>query len=333
MGLLEEATSVCLYVGLWITLSAGVILYNKWILTGFGFPFPVTLTMFHMFFCSVLAFVLVRVLKVVKSVNMTRDTYINKIVPIGFLFAIVLWMGNSAYVYLSVAFIQMVKALMPAVVYCVGVVFKVEVFNRKTMANMLSIALGVAIASFGEINFNAFGFSLLMASLVSEAVRVVSIQLLLTSCDIKLNSVTTLYYVSPVCFAFLTVPFVFLELPKLLSADDVNVNPFIFLSNATLAFALNVSIYLLIGKTSALTMNVAGVIKDWILIFISSVLFDAPISGVQLAGYFLAFLAVMYYNYAKIQEREQMSGALNSSNMNSSTSKGGEEMQPKGNNA
>ena len=67
MGLLEEATSVCLYVGLWITLSAGVILYNKWILTGFGFPFPVTLTMFHMFFCSVLAFVLVRVLKVVKS--------------------------------------------------------------------------------------------------------------------------------------------------------------------------------------------------------------------------------------------------------------------------
>jgi hypothetical protein len=30
------------------------------------------------------------------------------------------------------------------------------------------------------------------------AVRVVSIQILLTSADIKLNSVTTLYYVSPV---------------------------------------------------------------------------------------------------------------------------------------
>ena len=37
-------------------------------------------------------------------------------------------LGNSAYVYLSVAFIQMVKALMPCVVYLVGVAFKVESF-------------------------------------------------------------------------------------------------------------------------------------------------------------------------------------------------------------
>ena len=325
MGLFEDAIAVYSYVGLWISLSAGVILYNKYILTGFGFPFPVTLTMFHMAFCSALAFVLVRVLKVVKGVNMSRDVYIQKIVPIGFLFAIVLWMGNSAYVYLSVAFIQMVKALMPAVVYLVGIAFRVEQFKTKTMANMLTIAGGVAIASFGEINFNGFGFSLLMASLVSEAIRVVSIQLLLTSADIKLNSVTTLYYVSPVCFAFLTVPFVFLELPRLLSAEDINVNPAVLLSNATLAFALNISIYLLIGKTSALTMNVAGVIKDWILIFISSMLFDAPISAVQLLGYFLAFLAVCHYNYAKIKERE----SANLSSASSNQGHAGQEMQHK----
>ena len=87
-----------------------------------------------------------------------------------------------------------------------------------------AVAVGVAVASYGELNFHAFGFALLMASIACEAVRVVSIQLLLTAADIKLNSVTTLYYVSPACFAFLTVPFVFLELPRLLTADDVNVN-------------------------------------------------------------------------------------------------------------
>ena len=98
MGLLEDAIAVYSYVGLWISLSAGVILYNKYILTSFGFPFPVTQTMMHMAFCSVLAFVIVRVLKLVKGVNMTRDVYVQKIVPVGFLFAIVLWLGNSAYV-------------------------------------------------------------------------------------------------------------------------------------------------------------------------------------------------------------------------------------------
>jgi hypothetical protein len=162
-----------------------------------------------------------------------------------------------------------------------------------------------------------------MASIACEAVRVVSIQLLLTAADIKLNSVTTLYYVSPACFAFLTVPFVFLELPRLLTADDVNVNPAVLLSNATLAFALNVSVYLLIGKTSALTMNVAGVIKDWILIFISSMLFDAPISALQLWGYLLAFAAVCYYNYTKFKEREAASAA------GAGAERGGKEMPQK----
>ena len=32
------------YVTLWIGLSIGVILYNKWILAYSGFPYPVTLT-------------------------------------------------------------------------------------------------------------------------------------------------------------------------------------------------------------------------------------------------------------------------------------------------
>ncbi len=36
-----------------------------------------------------------------------------------------------------------------------------------------------------------------------------------------------------------------------------------------LAAALNMAIFLLIGKTSALTMNIAGVVKDWILIGLS----------------------------------------------------------------
>jgi hypothetical protein len=88
-----------------------------------------------------------------------------------------------------------------------------------------------------------------------------------------------------------------------INAEDINLNPVVLLSNDTLAFALNLSVYLLIGETSALTMNVAGVIKEWILIFLSSLLFDAPISAMQLWGYFLAFAAVCYYNYQKYLEQ------------------------------
>lgn len=48
------------YVTIWIALSATVIMYNKWILAYSGFPFPIALTLWHMVFCSLLAFALVR---------------------------------------------------------------------------------------------------------------------------------------------------------------------------------------------------------------------------------------------------------------------------------
>lgn len=45
------------------------------------------------------------------------------------------------------------------------------------------------------------------------------------------------------------------------------------------------AVFLLIGKTSALTMNIAGVIKDWMLIFFSYYIFKAPVTTLNLAGY------------------------------------------------
>lgn len=59
----------------------------------------------------------------------------------------------------------------------------------------------------------------------------------------------------------------------------------VLLSNALAAFALNLAVFLLIGKTSALTMNIAGVIKDWMLIFFSYYVFHAPVTALNLAGY------------------------------------------------
>ena len=50
------------------------------------------------------------------SGSMTTEEYFRKIVPVAALFAVSLWLSNSAYLYLSVAFIQMVKAQMPCVV-------------------------------------------------------------------------------------------------------------------------------------------------------------------------------------------------------------------------
>lgn len=55
-----------------------------------------------------------------KSVKMTGRVYLRAIVPIGLMFSLSLICGNMTYLYLSVAFIQMLK-----VCVCGAIPFKV----------------------------------------------------------------------------------------------------------------------------------------------------------------------------------------------------------------
>ncbi|KAI4344123.1 hypothetical protein L6164_011391 [Bauhinia variegata] len=48
-------------------------------------------------------------------------------------------------------------------------------------------------------------------------------------------------------------------------------------------------------------MNVAGVVKDWLLIAFSWSVIKDTVTPINLIGYGLAFLAVGYYNHSKLQ--------------------------------
>ncbi|KAF8390300.1 hypothetical protein HHK36_024826 [Tetracentron sinense] len=291
------------YVAIWIFLSFTVIVYNKYILDRklYNWPFPISLTMIHMSFCSVLAFLLVRVFQVVDSVSMTRDLYISSVIPIGALYSLSLWFSNSAYIYLSVSFIQMLKALMPVAVYSIGVGLKKDVFKSDVMANMIAISLGVAVAAYGEAQFNAWGVFLQLSAVSFEATRLVLIQVLLAAKGISLNPITSLYYIAPCCLVFLSIPWFYVEFPIIRETSSLHFDYPVFLFNSFCAFALNLAVFLLVGKTSALTMNVAGVVKDWLLIAFSWSVIRDTVTEVNLIGYGIAFLGVCYYNHSKLQ--------------------------------
>ncbi|XP_019192517.1 PREDICTED: probable sugar phosphate/phosphate translocator At2g25520 [Ipomoea nil] len=302
-GVLKKILLSYSYVAVWIFLSFTVIVYNKYILDRklYNWPYPISLTMIHMGFCSSLAYLLVRVFKVVDPVSMSWELYLKSVVPIGLLYSLSLWLSNSAYIYLSVSFIQMLKALMPVAVYSIGVVFKKESFKSDTMANMVSISVGVAIAAYGEAKFDSWGVFLQLGAVAFEATRLVMIQILLTSKGITLNPITSLYYVAPCCLVFLSVPWIFVEFPVLKETSSFHFDYLIFGTNSLCAFALNLAVFLLVGKTSALTMNVAGVVKDWLLIAFSWSVIKDTVTAINLFGYGLAFLGVGYYNHSKLQ--------------------------------
>ena len=84
---------------------------------------------------------------------------------------------------------------------------------------------------------------------------------------------------------FLFIPWLFLE-KDVLDVTQISSNIWIFLSNAFCALALNLIVFLVIGRTSAVTVRVAGVLKDWILIALSTLVFpESSITGLNAAGY------------------------------------------------
>ncbi|KAK2364824.1 hypothetical protein P8452_67710 [Trifolium repens] len=293
-----------IYLLVYISLSSGVILYNKWVLSTlyFNFPFPITLTMIHMAFSGGVAFVLIRVLKVVAPIKMTFHIYITCVVPISAFFAASLWFGNTAYLYISVAFIQMLKALMPVATFLVAVTLGTEKLRCDVFWNMVLVSVGVVISSYGEIHFNVLGTVYQVSGIAAEALRLVLTQVLLQNKGLTLNPITSLYYIAPCSFVFLFIPWYILEKPEM-EAPHMEFNFWIFFSNALCALALNFSTFLVIGRTGAVTIRVAGVLKDWLLISLSTVLFpESKITGLNVIGYAIALSGVVCYNYLKIRD-------------------------------
>jgi len=82
-----------------------------------------------------------------------------------------------------------------------------------------------------------------------------------------------------------------LEKP-IMDVTHIQFNFWIFFSNAVCALALNFSIFLVIGRTGAVTIRVAGVLKDWILIALSTVIFpESAITGLNIIGYAIGILS------------------------------------------
>lgn len=246
----------------WIALSALLILFNKWLLTDYQFAFPVTLTMMHMVFCFTLSAILIS-LDFVPAVKMTRPVFLRQIVPIGALFAGTLYCGNAAYLHLSVSFLQMLKALMPTATYACGVLYGLEKPSSRTISIMVVITVGVMIASYGELQFVWTGVILQLIGIATESNRIVLIQRLMQDTGIKMNPIQSMYYICPICFLFL-IPLYFIFEHKRLTSQytiyfltEYNAS-LLFSMNMFVAFGLNVSVYLLVGNTSALTMNIAG---------------------------------------------------------------------------
>eukprot|EP01006_Ploeotia_vitrea_P010563 TRINITY_DN27420_c0_g1_i1.p1 TRINITY_DN27420_c0_g1~~TRINITY_DN27420_c0_g1_i1.p1 ORF type:complete len:343 (-),score=14.76 TRINITY_DN27420_c0_g1_i1:91-1119(-) len=288
----------------WMVVSGSVVLHNKWLLSTFDFHYPSTMTMFHMGFSFCMALLVTKLgpKGMVEVPSLTARQFCSSVLPIGVLYAVMLVCSNYSYLYLSVALIQMVKASLPVLVFGVSVLMGILVFDVKLLGAVLFISFGVSQVALGQLNLHVQGFILQISALCVEACRLVLIEILLKQRGINLNALSTVLVVCPTTFLCLTIPVYFLEGAEFTRVlGMVGENPFVFLLNCGLAFLLNIAVFLLIGKTSALTMNIAGIAKDTLVISVSQMIFESKIYMRSVVGFAVAIVGVAAYNYFKLQ--------------------------------
>ncbi|KAM7221739.1 Triose-phosphate Transporter family domain containing protein [Rhypophila decipiens] len=289
------------YIGSWIFFSNTTILFNKWLIDTKGFRYPVILTCWHLIFATIATQLLARTTTLLDSrhnAKMSGRLYLRAIVPVGLLYSASLVCSNMVYLYLSVAFIQMLKAAAPVAVLFVAWAWGVENPSLQKLLNILVIVAGVALASFGEIAFSWAGFMYQLGGIVFEAMRLVMIQVLLSEerGAAKMDPLVSLYYYAPVCAVMNMLVALATEAFRFEFADLGKTGYGLLLLNAAVAFMLNVSSVFLIGKTSSLVMTLTGILKNILLVIASVMIWHTSITFLQFVGYGIALAGLVYYS-------------------------------------
>eukprot|EP00510_Aplanochytrium_minuta_P009152 CAMPEP_0184061414 /NCGR_PEP_ID=MMETSP0956-20121227/11481_1 /TAXON_ID=627963 /ORGANISM="Aplanochytrium sp, Strain PBS07" /LENGTH=343 /DNA_ID=CAMNT_0026357871 /DNA_START=115 /DNA_END=1146 /DNA_ORIENTATION=- len=265
-----------------------------------------TLTLFTLCFSSFSCILFVHTfgIELKHSKTVTPKFYIETVMPIGFLTAGTIVMGMVSYLFLTVSFIQMLKAFTPVMTLGFLVMAKLDKPSRSILGSVLVICLGTAVAGSGEMNFSLVGVLCMITAQVCEALRLVFTQIMLQ--NLKFNVLETLYYVTPACALWVFIAAMLAEIPYM---DESVVEKFfahkhLFVASGLLALSTNIVNWYVIQIADALMLKLLATARNALLVLFNAVFLSEIVTHVQGLGYGVSLAGFMAYNYYKIKEKE-----------------------------
>ncbi|KAK9755693.1 hypothetical protein RND81_01G043500 [Saponaria officinalis] len=290
-------------ISFWYSSNIGVLLLNKYLLSNYGFKYPIFLTMCHMTACSLLSYIAIAWLKIVPMQTIGSRVQFTKIATLSAVFCFSVVSGNVSLRYLPVSFNQAVGATTPffTAVFAYLMTFKKE--GMLTYLTLVPVVTGVIIASGGEPMFNLFGFIMCISATAARALKTVLQGILLSSEEEKLNSMNLLMYMAPIAVVCLIPAALIMEnnvvgITVALAREDSKILWYL-LFNSSLAYFVNLTNFLVTKHTSALTLQVLGNAKGAVAVVVSILIFRNPVSVTGMLGYCLTIIGVILYSEAK----------------------------------
>ncbi|CAD7940493.1 unnamed protein product [Amoebophrya sp. A120] len=354
--------------GFYVGSSIGLISFNKYLVNESRFPFAVALVLLHMsvsFLCALLFYFIRPDLypnaeylrkeylfpasyAKTGKVSAAAQAYVQRILwtmlPISLFFAGTLVLSNMAYLYCSMAFLQMMKEGNLALVYIGSLLLGLEKSIETRILGILCFIIGAtSMTIYGEMHFVLVGFLIQLGSQACEVSKILLQNKCLSqaaqqedqenegeiqlddeekglagtaasseedrgvvkagtsskaganSPPPKLDPLSFVLFCSPCCVPILLVKLYVLEYDaRILTQGAIYALP--LLANAVLAFGLNVSIACFMQHASAVSFLVCGVAKDVLIVFLGMLLFQEPVTPLQLTFFGLQIYGITLYS-------------------------------------
>jgi hypothetical protein len=288
---------------IYIGISAGLINFNKYLMHQERFPFAMVLTTGHMivtWISSITLYIIAPSLFPTMGKALENKLRITKyFMPLSLLFAVGVVLSNQAYIYCSVAFLQFMKQGNVVIVFLLSCAMGSQTCNRLKSTIVLWIVIGCCMAVTGELHFVFIGFAIQLVSQSAECGKNIAQEWVLSGSDLKLDPLTYNTFMAPACLLVLSVGNYFTFNPEV-PAKLAIWWPYL-LPNALMAFALNVTISMLIKTTSAMGFALAGVVKDMVIVTASCVIFGDHLAMEQIIGFSVSTCGIFMWSYCKIQ--------------------------------
>ncbi|XP_010276035.1 PREDICTED: probable sugar phosphate/phosphate translocator At1g12500 [Nelumbo nucifera] len=292
-----------LIIASWYFSNIGVLLLNKYLLSYYGYRYPIFLTMIHMLSCAAYSFIAIHWLELVPFQHIVSRRQFLKIAALSAIFCFSVVCGNTSLRYLPVSFNQAIGATTPFFTAVFAFIITCKKESAEVYLALLPVVFGIVLASNSEPLFHLFGFLICVGSTAGRALKSVVQGILLTSEAEKLHSMNLLLYMAPMA-ALILLPFtLYIEgnvtVVTLEKARHDSFIIFLLLGNATVAYLVNLTNFLVTKHTSALTLQVLGNAKAAVAAVVSVLIFRNPVTVMGMTGFAVTIMGVVLYSEAK----------------------------------